>query len=177
MKTAAPASTLFAPLTAWWARLPARERRLLLLAAAVALGGLLWALAIAPALATLKKADSQRARLHAQWQHMQTLQAQAQTLQGLPRITQAQSQQALQEATRQTLGDSARLQISGDSATLTLQNAPAEQLAQWLHQARINARALPAQARLTRAGADSAPGKPHDAARWSGSLTLTLPPA
>ena len=54
MKTAAPASTLFAPLTAWWARLPARERRLLLLAAAVALGGLLWALAIAPALATLQ---------------------------------------------------------------------------------------------------------------------------
>ena len=79
----------------------------------------------------------------------------------------------MQESATQTLGHTPRLAIMGDRATLTLKAAPAAALAQWLQQARANARAVPTQARLTRP-AGSPPGS---AAVWDGSITLALPPA
>ena len=156
-----------------WARLDARERRLAQLAAIVVFGALLWTLALAPAARTLRQAGGERARLQARWQHMQLLQSEAQALQALPRLAPGQAAHALQESATQTLGDTARLAIMGDRATLTLQAAPAAALAQWLQQARANARAVPTQARLTRP-AGSPPGAPTV---WDGIITLALPPA
>ena len=104
---------------------------------------------------------------------MQLLKSEAEALQAMPRLAPGQAQRALQESIEQTLGAAARLSITGDRATLTLKAAPAAALAQWLQQARANARAVPTQARLTRP-AGSPPGS---AAVWDGSITLALPPA
>ena len=65
-----------------------------------------------------------------------------------------------------------RVAIGDDSrATLVLRQTSAEALAQWLADARANARANTVEARLTRAD-DNAPGAP---VRWNGTLTLALP--
>ena len=87
---------------------------------------------------------------------------------------QAQPRQSQDEAVR-AAGDSrcasgwaptARMAVAGDRVTVTLTGTPPDALAQWLTQARVNARALPGEARLTRnsgrrvgrhAGADPAP--------------------
>ena len=72
---------LLSELQARWRLLARREQRLLLAALALVLLTLLWSLALAPALATLKAAQQQRLALDAQWQQMQRLQAQAKVLQ------------------------------------------------------------------------------------------------
>lgn len=158
-------------LGAAWARLAARERRLVLLAAAVLGLALLWLLAVAPALRTLRQAEAQRATLAAQTEQLQRLRAEAQALQALPRLGHDEALRALESSVRQRLGDSAQLSVVGERATLVLRQASAEALAQWLADARANARANTVEARLTRAG-DNAPGAP---VRWNGTLTLALP--
>ena len=55
--------------------------------------------------------------------------------------------------------------------SITLKDAGAQDLADWLQDARANARAVPLDARLTR-GSERAPGAP---ARWSGAVSLSLP--
>ena len=65
-----------------------------------------------------------------------------------------------------------RISLQGDSATLSLQAAPAAALARWLSQARDNAQALPTQAQLQQintAKTDS------PEVTWRGSLVLRLP--
>ena len=136
-------AALAASAAAGWARLHARERRLVLLAAAVVLGALLWQLALAPAVRMLRQAEGERAALQARWQQMQLLKSEAEALQAMPRLAPGQAQRALQESVEQTLGAAARLSITGDRATLTLKAAPATALAQWLQQARVNVRAVP----------------------------------
>jgi general secretion pathway protein M len=49
---------------------------------------------------------------------------------------------------------------------VTLTGTGADALAQWLTQARVNARALPGEAHLSR----------NAAGMWEGTLVLTLPP-
>lgn len=73
---------------AWQAR-PVRERRLVALAAGLVLLALLWWLALAPALSSLRVATTQRAQLQAQTERMQQLQRQAQALQAMPKIGRA----------------------------------------------------------------------------------------
>ena len=75
------------PLAAAWARLGARERRLAALAATVVGLALLWWLGLAPALRTLREADSQRAALQVQAQQMQRLKTEAEALKALPRLS------------------------------------------------------------------------------------------
>ena len=75
---------------------------------------------------------------------------------------------ALKLATQQSLGASAQISVVGDHAAITLQNAEPQALAQWLTQARLNARSVPSEARLTRA---PSPGP----ALWNGTLTMALP--
>jgi general secretion pathway protein M len=55
---------------------------------------------------------------------------------------------------------------SGDRATLTLTGVAPDALAQWLTQARVNARTLPNEAHLHR----------NAAGLWEGTLVLALPP-
>jgi general secretion pathway protein M len=148
-----------------WEGLAPRER--LLVAAAAGLVGLalLWWVTIAPAWSTLRSAEAQHRALDAQLQQMQRLQAQAQAMQSQPKQTYDQAVQLLEAAIRQQLGASARYSISGERVTVTLASVPSPVLAQWLTQARVNARALPGEAKLAR----------NAAGNWDGTLVLTLP--
>ncbi|MDB5945157.1 MAG: gspM [Ramlibacter sp.] len=148
-----------------WTRLAPREQRLVGGAAGLVAVALLWWLALAPALATLRAADEQHRALDAQLQRMHSLQAQAQAVQSQPRQTQEDASRLLEATVRQQLGATARITIAGERVTVTLTGASPQTLSQWLTQARINARVLPSEARLTR----------NPAGLWDGTLVLTLP--
>ncbi len=149
-------------------RIPAPKRRVLLGAVLALVLILLWALAISPALGTLRKAPAQRAALQNQAQQMQQLAAEAQQLKALPRMGAQEAQRALEQSVRQRLGTGARITVAGGRATVTLGATPAAALAAWLTEARLNARSVPLDAKLQRGGAPSAP-------TWSGTLTMALP--
>ena len=153
---------------------------------------LLWWLAVAPALRTLSSAESQQRTLEVELQKMQNLQAQAKALQGQPGVTREEAIRALETSLKQTLGTSAQLSVTGDRALLTLRATPPEALALWLAQARVNARALPSEAHLTRTtplapfvptmstlspagGPASTATSATAASAWSGTLVLGLP--
>jgi general secretion pathway protein M len=126
---------------------------------------LLWWVALAPAIATLRSADAQHRALDTQLQQMRRLQAQAKAMQSQPRQTHDEAMRQLEAAIREQLGASARYTIAGERVTVTLANTPAAGLARWLTQVRSNARALPGEARLMR----NANGG------WDGTLVVTLP--
>jgi general secretion pathway protein M len=153
-----------------WDLLAPRERGAVVLAGAIVLVALVWWVLLGPALATLRHAEAQHHDLDVQLQTMRGLQSDAMALQNQPRLPYDDALRALETSVRQRLGNTAQLSVAGERATLTLKAAEADALARWLTQARVNARALPAEARLTRAaGPASAP------ARWDGALVLTLP--
>ncbi len=154
-----------ATLTARWAALAPREKLLVGAAAAVVGVALLWWVGLAPALQTLRSAPAQHRSLDAQLQRMQALQAQAQALQAQPKQGHDEALRALEQTIRQRFGTTARYSISADRVSITLTAAAPDTLAQWLTQARVNARALPAEARLTR----------NAAGQWDGTLVMTLP--
>lgn len=158
-----------APLRNRWATLDSRERTLVIIAASVVGVALLWWIGVAPALKTLRQADAQQRALAAQVQKMQSLQAQAQAIQSQPKISRDDAMRAL-EASVKGLGPTAQLNVAGDRATVTLRNTAADALARWLSQARVNARAIPSEARLIRSAAP--PGGP---AAWDGTVVLSLP--
>jgi general secretion pathway protein M len=153
-------------LRARWNALAPREKMFAAAAAALVAATLIWLLAIGPALATLRTAEDQRRTLDAQLQRMRMLQSQAQALQAQPKQNAEQAGRLLEQSVTQRLGTSARTAIAGDRVTVTLSGTPPDALAQWLAQARANARALPSEARLSR----------NPAGLWEGSLVLTLPP-
>ena len=138
-------------------------------------------MAVTPALGTLRTAPARHAALDAQLQRMQSLQAEAQQLQALPASSPGDAVGALRTALTQRLGNTAQLNVAGDRATVTLKGASADALAQWLTQARSNARATPLEARLTRsaAPAGNAPvtlgSAPVAMPRWDGTVVLALP--
>lgn len=148
-----------------WHGLAPREKLLASGAALVVLIALLWWILIGPALAVLRNSESQHRELDAQLARMQALQQQARALQGQPKQGFDDSLHALEAAVRQRLGTTARTTVAGDRVTLTLTGTPPDALAAWLAEARTNARALPAEARLTRGAAGG----------WDGTLVLTLP--
>lgn len=152
-----------APLLQRWNALAARERRLLLAGALVLGGYLLWALALAPALRTLRETPAQLDRVHTQLQRMRALADEAQQLRRVAPLAPTQAQAALQEAA-QRLGERGRLQLQGERAVLQLKGISGEQLAAWLAEARSAARAQVVDAALSQ----SAPGL------YDGSLTLGL---
>lgn len=153
------------PLQARWAQLAPREKLLVSVAAAVVGLALLWWVALAPALQTLRGAEAQHRVLDAQLQQMRSLQVQAQALQAQPQQGADEALRALEASIRQRLGTTARYSIAADRVSVTLTGTPPDALAQWLTQARVNARALPAEARLAR----------NAAGQWDGTLVMTLP--
>ncbi len=162
------------PLSPWLAKLAPRERRALGLAAAVVAVALLWWLALAPALATLRQAPSQHARLDAELQHLQALAAQAQALQTQPTLGRDDALRALESATQRHLGADAKLNAVGDQATATFKAAEATALAQWLAEVRINARTAPIELRLSAAAPTAAaPARPGSGV-WQGSAVFAL---
>lgn len=152
-------------LRARWATLAPREQALAAAAAVLVALALLWWIALGPALGTLRTAPEQHRSLDAQLQHMRRLQAQASAMQSQPRQSHDESMRQLEAAIRQHLGVTARYTIAGERVTLTLANAPAQGLAQWLSEVRANARAIPGEARLTR----------NASGGWDGTLVVTLP--
>lgn len=162
-------SRALAPLQQTLAGLQPRERRAVTLALWVVGLGLVWWIAIAPAWSTLRQAPERQARLDAQLSQMRSMAASAQALRDQ---TNAQPPgrdtvlRALDQATG-ALGASGQIAVLGERATLTLNNATPEALAQWLQQVRINARLVPVEARLSR----PASGAPV----WSGTLAVSGP--
>ena len=154
-----------------WAAANPREQRLMRSAGALVGLALVWWLLVAPPLRTLTQGKTEQHRLDVQWQKMQNLRMQATALQALPKISRDDALRALETAVKQQLGTSAQLTVLGDSATVTLRSTPAHALAQWLPQARMNARAIPSEARLMRSNTN-APGQ----AVWSGTIVMRLPP-
>ena len=143
-------------------------------AALLVAAALLWWLALAPALQTLRSAPARHAVLDAQLQHMRTLQDEAERLKGVPRADQGNAARALQTAVTERLGDSARTVLQGDRATVTLKGTQAQALAPWLAQVRSNAKSVPQEVHLVRSNATPPAGAA--AAQWDGTLVLALPP-
>lgn len=152
-------------LRARWHMLAPREQAMVGAAAAVVVLALLWWIALAPAIATLRGAAAQHRELDAQLQQVRRLREQARAMQAQPRQGHDESMRQLDAAIHDQLGLTARYSIAGDRVTLTLTNTPAAGLAQWLAQVRTNAHALPGEARLAR----------NAAGGWDGTLVLTLP--
>ena len=156
----------FRPLwQARWRALSGREQTLLLSALALVLGAALWWLALAPALTVLRTVDSQRTALDAQWQQMQSLQAQASRLQAQARLA-PEEERRLLEASLKPLGAGSVLKVDGERATINLRAVPAQALALWLTQVRQNVRRTPVEAHLVRNAAGS----------WDGTVVLSLAP-
>jgi len=137
-----------APVQTRWAQLSRREQSRVRGALLILALALVWFVALRPAIATLRNAKSQGPQLRAQLQDMLQLQAQAHVLQALP-PAQTQDSKNLLEAALPTLGAMAQMSLTGDRVTITLEGSSADALAQWLTQARLNARARPLELHLT----------------------------
>jgi general secretion pathway protein M len=165
-------------LAAWQQRTP-RERQLLSTAAALLLAALVWSLALAPALRTVREAPARQAALDAQTRQMQQLQAQAQALKAPTAITRAEAIRWLESNIPAGLGQDTQWRLQGERMGVTLSGTSPEQLATWLGQARMQAQALPVQAQLQQTPAASAAATPpalrDKPLRWSGTLVLSLP--
>jgi len=148
-----------------WAGLAPREQLMVGGAALVVALALVWWIALAPALGTVRSAEARHRELDAQLQHMRRLQALAKAMQSQPRQSHDEAMRQLEAAIRQFLGVSARYSIAGERVTITLTDTPAQGLARWLAEVRTNAHAIPGEAKLTR----NANGG------WDGTLVVTLP--
>lgn len=153
-----------------WSALNPREQILIRRTTIFLALALLWWVAVAPPLRTLRQAEVQRRSLDVQWETMQNLQAQAQALQSQPSISHDEALRSLDGAVKLRLGTTAQLEVVGERATVTLRNTPADALALWLAQARVNARATPNEVRLVRSVAN-----PTGPAAWDGTLVMSLP--
>lgn len=154
-----------APWRQQWQALPRRQRLLAAIAGGLVAGAIVWWTLLGPALATLRSAPAQHQALDTQLAQMRALQAQAQAMQSMPRMGREESQRALEASVTQALGSAGRLVAGADSATLTVTGASGDALAQWLVQARANARAVPTDAQLSR----------NVSGLWDGTLVLRLP--
>jgi general secretion pathway protein M len=112
----------------------------------------------------LANAPEQHRELDAKLQTMRGLANEAKTLQTQPKMGLDDAQKALQSSVTQRFGTTSQLNLAGERATLTLKNANPQELASWMTQARVNARALPSEVKLTRNGEG-----------WDGTLVLNLP--
>jgi general secretion pathway protein M len=169
-KAALPALTqALTPLRQTLAGLQPRERRAVMLALWVVGLGLLWWIAIAPAWSTLSQAPERQVRLDAQLSQMRGMAASAQALRGESNAQPPSRDTVLRALDQATsgLGANGQIAVQGERATLTLNNATPEALAQWLQQVRINARLVPVEAKLDR----PASGAPA----WSGTLMVSGP--
>ena len=170
----ARAHAALAPLRARWAALSPRERYFSSLAIFAVALLLVWAVALAPALAALQKVQVRRAVLDSQLQQVLALQAEARQLAAQPRIGREASLRALRESVA-ALGSGAQMQTAGERAIVNLQGVPAANLAAWLGQARTNARAVPFEMRLVRSQVRAAAASPATAANRNPQYRPGLP--
>ncbi len=148
-----------------WSAMPARERRLVTVAAW--LGGLvlLVMVGIRPAVKSLQETPRQLNEVNGQLEVMRRQALEVQSLRQRPPVPPVQAAAALQAATER-LGQAGRLMIQGDRATLAANAVSGEALAGWLDEIRAAARAKPVEVTLTQ----TEPG------RYSGTVILALGP-
>lgn len=158
-----------------WNALAPREQDLVRAAVALIALALLWWVALAPALQTLRSAPARHAAVDRQLQQMQALQTEARQLQATPPARAGDTLALLRNSLSQHLGSAGQLQTMGDRATVTLKGAPAADLARWLAEARSNARAQPIEAQLARSTATPSGTGAEATPRWDGTLVLALP--
>jgi general secretion pathway protein M len=152
---ATPSSTKQVSPAAFWQGLQPRERLAVVLAATVLGAYLLWAVALAPALRSLRAAPAQHQTADAQLAEVRALASQAQALlaqRGAQAMSRSEAVRALELATQQTLGAASRVSMVGNRATVSVNAASPDALARWLAQARLNARLMPVETRLQRSG-------------------------
>ena len=148
----------------WWAGLPDRDKALIRIASILVVGLLAWVVALAPALRTIRSFDAKHKAQELQLQRMLNLQTQAQSMQNLPRVSQAAAVTALEASIDQAFGNRAEIILSGSNATVNVRGVSPEDLAKWLTNIRTNARTIAIQARLTRTPTG-----------WNGSFQMVLP--
>ena len=171
VKTAGAGRNLVTP-SAWlgvkqqigtrWSALAARERRYVGIAALLVGGALLWMFAVKPAWRVVSEAPAKLDQLDSQLQHMQRLGSESVLLRAALPVAPSQAAMALKSATER-LGDTAKLAMQGDRATLTLTAVSADALRAWLQEARSTARARPVEMQLMR-----------NARGFSGTLVVSL---
>lgn len=148
-----------------WAAMPTRERQLVSTAAWLAGLVLLVMLGIRPAWKTLQETPKKLNEINGQLEVMRRQATEVQTLRLRPPVPPVQAEAALQAATER-LGQSGRLMMQGDRATLNANGVSGEALAMWLDEIRAAARAKPVEVNLTQ----SEPG------RYSGTVILAVGP-
>ena len=140
-----------------WLDLSGRERAGLSLALGLLALALVWSVGVEPAWRQWQQGQARTQTLQTQWQDLQALQAQVSALKGQSRVRPDDAARLLQ-ASVATLGPSASLVVNGDMATVQIKGASAAALSKWLAQARVQALALPVQARLSRMAATGPSG-------------------
>lgn len=146
----------------WWLGRTARERRAVIVVAAVLALLLIWSLFIQPAWRSARAAPVVLDQLDGELQQMQRVAAESRALRAVAPVSQTQAGAALKAASDR-LGDKAKLNLQGDRATLTLTGISPEALRAWLNEARSGARARPVEATLQRGSSG-----------FTGSVTVTL---
>ncbi len=155
-------------------RLQSRERYLVGFGTLLVAGAAIWWLLLAGPIAWLAQAPKLHARADAQLASMQSLAAQAKSIQAAPRVSSFDALKALDVAAKERFGATAELRVVGDRATLTLKSASPQALADFLAVARTDARALPSEVKLQRnVPNQSVVGSPVSST-WDGSLALTV---
>lgn len=150
------------PVLQRWQQLGERDRRAIAWGLALIGLALLWWLALAPAIATVRQAP---ARIAAERATLQSLKNMAQEAQALQAQARAPGDTPALDRLRQvsaTLGERAQINAQGDSVVVTLTAVPAAEWTPWLAQVRLNAQLKPSQVSL-RAAADGT---------WSGTLVF-----
>ena len=140
-----------------WMDLSGRERTGLSLALGLLALALVWSVGVEPAWRQWQQGQARTQALQTQWQDLQALQAQVSALKGQSRVRPDDAARLLQ-ASVATLGPNASLVVNGDMATVQIKGASAAALSKWLAQARVQALALPVQARLSRMAATGPSG-------------------
>ena len=140
-----------------WLDLSGRERAGLSLALGLLALALVWSVGVEPAWRQWQQGQARTQALQTQWQDLQALQAQVSALKGQSRVRPDDAARLLQ-ASVATLGPNASLVVNGDMATVQIKGASAAALSKWLAQARVQALALPVQARLSRMAATGPSG-------------------
>ncbi|MBC7601429.1 MAG: type II secretion system protein M [Ramlibacter sp.] len=153
------------PVRARWDAFAPREKVLVAGAIGLVIFAIMWWWLLAPALATLRTSEAQRHELDAQLQSMRSMQAQAKAVQSQPKPGYDEALRLLELSVRERLGTTGRLSLQGERATITLTGTAPDTVAQWLAQARVNARALPAEVRINR----------NATGLWEGTVVFTLP--
>lgn len=153
-------------LKAWFEQRPLREQRLLfgLLGLLVVL--LVWSLAVAPAWHAWRTSAQAHAELEADFERMQAMAHEANTLKAHPSMTPEQAKTWVLESTHK-LGK-ASVNTQGDSFQISFSDVAPEVLASWLAQARAHAQLTPIQANWKRSSGASA-----DHVMWEGTLLMT----